>query len=489
MTISVNRKQIKLYPDYKRVIARFFMPGHPDRARSIIQKVLNLSEKDTHLILNQVLRNFSRRHRNISRIFENHFNNVEYILAELDVKPNSLSLQRKLLVGSYFTMEYSFESSAFFNPSIVEDPDQTNLQEGQKRIIVSFRATGEGHISSIVFRSGIIDKNTDLQFKPCGSMMEVPEAIKRHEYEKKVFMHKLSEMNIFKDVIGMVMGRLGDTFIYGELQAAIEETIKNITLTPSKKKVIEAINWLANSHYEITFSLDTAISERVIFPVSYAESNGIEDARFVRFINDDGSTVYYATYTAYNGFTILPKLMETRDFYHFKIMPLHGEQAQNKGLSLFPRKINGKYAMLSRIDGVNNYIMLSDNINIWQDAKKIQEPMYPWEFVQIGNSGSPLETEEGWLVVTHGVGPMRRYCLGVTLLDLEDPSRVIARLKEPLITPNDEEREGYVPNVVYSCGSIIHNGALIVPYSMSDYASAFATVPTNELFHDLLYVS
>ena len=289
MPLTVKRKSIKFIPDPKRIIARFFMPGQPDKARAIIQKVLLLSDKETQLTLNQVLMNFTKRHRNITKIFDNHFNNIKNILHELNIPLESLSIQKKLLIGSYFTMEYSFESSAFFNPSIVEDPDQTHLQEGQKRIIVSFRATGEGHISSIVFRSGIIDKNSSLIFKSPGIMMEVPEAVKRHVYDKQTFLQKLNEMNVFKDVIGMVMDRLGDTFIYGELQAAIEETLKSITLTPSKKKVIEAINWLANSHYEITFSLDTAISERVIFPVSYAESNGIEDARFVSFKNDEDS--------------------------------------------------------------------------------------------------------------------------------------------------------------------------------------------------------
>jgi predicted GH43/DUF377 family glycosyl hydrolase len=250
-------------------------------------------------------------------------------------------------------------------------------------------------------------------------------------------------------------------------------------------KVIEAILWLAKSHYEVKFSLDTAISERVIFPVSISEVNGIEDARFVKFTDDNGEITYYGTYTAYDGYAILPKLIKTSDFYHFKIMPIHGAYAQNKGMSLFPRRIDGKYAIISRSDGINNYIMFSDNINIWETAKKIQEPVFPWELVKIGNSGSPLETEKGWLLITHGVGPMRTYCLGATLLDRDDPTRVIGRLKEPLLFPNEEEREGYVPNVVYSCGSIIHNNELIIAYGMSDYASGFASIPLNELLSKL----
>ncbi len=489
MSLTVKRKSNRFYPDSKRVIAPFFMPsikGNSDRAQSVIQKVISMSDDDVNLTLNQILRDFAKRHRNITKTFENHFNNVKGIVKKVNGGLKSLSLKKKLLIGSYFTKEYSIESAAFFNPSIVEDPDQTDLEEGQKRIIVSFRATGEGHVSSIVFRRGIIDKNNNLNFTQPGKLVDIPEIVKRHVYNKETFLKKLDEMHIHKDVVGMVMGRLGNTFIYGELQASIAETLKNIKITHSKKKVIQSMSWLANSHYEVTFSLDTAISERVIFPISYTETKGIEDARFVKFVDEDGSITYYATYTAYNGFAILPKLLETKDFYHFRIMPLNGECVQNKGLALFPRKINGKYAMISRIDGVNNYIMFSDKINLWRNAKKIQEPKHPWEFIQVGNCGSPVETEKGWLLITHAVGPMRRYSLGAILLDLENPTKVIGRLRKPLLMPNDEEREGYVPNVVYSCGSIVHNNELIIPYAMADFASSFASVPLNELLDELL---
>jgi len=486
MSISVKRKQVQFRPDFTRVIAQFFMPGKVDRAQSIIRKVINLPDETVHLTLNQVLRNFSKRHRNISKVFKKHFDKIKYVLDKINIDPKSISLEKKLLIGSYFTMEYAIESAAFFNPSIVEHPDQSGLDEGQKRVIVSFRATGERHISSIVFRGGIIDKNDKINFEPPGTLVDLPEVVKRHVYNKKSFMKKLEEMHIKKDIVRIVMDKLGDTFIYGELQASIEKTIKETKISYSKKKVIQAINWLASSHYEITFSLDTAISERVIFPVSYTESNGIEDARFVRFVDDDNSVTYYATYTAYNGFTILPKLLKTKDFYHFKVMPIYGEYIHNKGIALFPRKINGKYALIARSDGVNNYIMFSDNINVWQRAQKIQEPLYPWEFIQIGNAGSPIETEKGWLVITHGVGPLRRYCLGAALLDLEIPTKLIARLKDPLLTPNEVEREGYVPNVVYSCGSMIHNNELIIPYGISDFASTFATVSIDKLLGELL---
>ncbi|MGB6338600.1 MAG: response regulator [Candidatus Aminicenantaceae bacterium] len=486
MAINIKRKAIRFTPDPKRVITRFFMPGNQERTRALIYKVLHMSTEDREKVFDQILRNFSNRHRNITRIFEKNFENVKEIVHGLGIDPDTLDIKKKLTIGAYFTMEFSIEATAFFNPSIVEDPYQGDLLPGQKRIIVSFRATGEGHLSSLVFRSGIIDENNNLTFKPASGLVDVPEIITRYIYEKRAFFNKLKEMNIKKDVIDLVMNQLGDQFKYGELQAAIENVMQKKDLSITRKKVVNAIKWLASSHYEVMFSLDTAISERVLFPISYSESNGIEDARFVRFSDEDGSIIYYATYTAYDGYSILPKLIETKDFYHFKVVPIHGEYSQHKGMALFPRKIKGEYAMLSRIDGVNNYVMFSDNINLWLKAKKILEPVYPWELVQIGNAGSPIETEHGWLVITHGVGPMRTYCLGASLLDLENPTKIISRLKEPLLVANEEEREGYVPNVVYSCGSILHNGELIIPYGMSDYASSFASVSLDELVHQFL---
>jgi predicted GH43/DUF377 family glycosyl hydrolase len=284
---------------------------------------------------------------------------------------------------------------------------------------------------------------------------------------------------------GLILDRLNDTFTYDDLRDCIKEARKSLHLTTEKEVLFNQIIWLASSHYELEFSLDTNISERVIFPVSANEKNGVEDARFVKFTDDDNKSVYYATYTAYDGITTLPKMLETRDFYHFKIIPLHGEIAKNKGMALFPRKVNGKYAMLCRLDGFNNYIAFSDNISIWRDAKLLQQPKFPWEFIQIGNCGSPIETKEGWLVITHGVGPMREYVLGASLFDLQNPEKEIGRLKSPLLMPNSQEREGYVPNVVYSCGSMIHNDNLIIPYALSDYASTYATVNINELLNEL----
>lgn len=486
MQVSVNRKNIRFHPDTTRVIARFLYQNDL-RTVNTIRAVLNLSDEEVSFTLNQVLRDYSMRHRNISKIFERHFNNISHFLGRLNTSPELIDLSRRILIGSYFTMEYSIESAAFFNPSIIEHPDQSETGQGEKRVILSFRATGEGHISSIVFRTGILDKNSNLSIEPVGKMLEEAEHIRRYTYEKESFRKKLEEMKDFSSIIpsGFILDKLKDSFTYGDLRTCIDEAKKTHHLASDKEILFNQIMWLASAHYELEFSLDTNISERVIFPVSVNEKNGIEDARFVKFTDDDNTTVYYATYTAYDGKTIMPKILDTRDFYHFRVLPVHGEIVQNKGMAMFPRKINGKYAMLCRLDGCNNYIAFSDNITIWRKAKLLQQPKYPWEFIQIGNCGSPIETSEGWLVLTHGVGPMREYNIGASLFDLDNPEKEIGRLKTPLIMPNEEEREGYVPNVVYSCGSMVNNSELIIPYAMSDYASTYASVNLKELLDAL----
>lgn len=506
-------------PDPTRVIARYLYINE-DRSAETIKRVLTLQKKEVDIALSQLLRGYSRRHRNISKIFEKHFAKLMPIFEKLDINPNNLSEGQKALLGSYFTMEYSIESAAFFNPSVVEHPDQTEKRPDEVRVIFSFRATGEGHISSIVFRTGILDRHNNLTLEPVGKMLAEADVIKRHIYDKKSFQKKLFELqdqsangvsaNIdhFDKVLehstifatgtaveekreptevtnfvspAFILDRLGDYFTYGELMRNLVAVNSEVNLPEDHKKIINQMMWLASSHYEINFSIDSAISERVIFPISATEQKGIEDARFVKFTEDNGDVIYYATYTAFDGTAVLPKLISTTDFYNFNIMPINGEIAQNKGMALFPRKINGKYAMLCRIDGVNNYIAYSDSINIWREAKITQRPKYPWELVQIGNAGSPIETEEGWLVITHAVGPMREYTLGASLFDLDNPEIEIGRLSTPLMSPNEYEREGYVPNVIYSCGSIIHNNELVLPYAMSDDSSTYATVDIREL--------
>jgi len=480
MLIKVERKPEKFLPNFKRVILRFLF-YNDERARVIIPKVMSASEEDIYLFLETTLRDFSSRHRSITRAFLSHFEKINHLLLEFKMDPDKLSLERKLVLGSYFTMEYSIESAAFFNPSIVEAPDQANLEPGMKRVILSFRAIGEGHISSIVFRQGVIDSACNFHFETESYFVRDAEIIRHHAYEKGKFIERLRKRKIPEPVIQAAVMPLEDSFIYRQLEVSVENYMKTIPEAAEDHSHLLRVLWSADVYHEINFSYDTNISERVIFPVTSAESNGIEDARFVRFTDDDGSITFYATYTAYNGREISPKILETKDFYHFTFKPLYGEGARNKNLALFPRKINGKYVMLSRVDGIRNYIMFSDELNIWEKPILLQEPEYPWELVQIGNCGSPLETEHGWLMITHGVGPVRRYSLGATLLDLNDPTVIIGRLKEPLLVPNEDEREGYVPNVLYTCGSMLHNGNLILPYGESDYGTGFATVNLEDL--------
>jgi len=447
-----------------------------------MDSIIEMPEPTVVAVLNQTLRDFAMRHRSITRIFEANFSRVKWAVRNI----KTLSNERRLLIGAYFTSEYSIEAAAFFNPSAVEAPDQTGLEDGQKRVIVSLRATGEGHISSIVFRQLVIDANNDIHVMPSARRVEVTDVVKDHLYGKISFTTKLAEMNLPMELSHLVLDKLPERFNYQELVNAKTHAMNTLAEDSPYRAELEKIAWLADSHYELHFSLDTDITERVIFPISDFEMRGIEDARFVKFDYGNGQATYFATYCAYNGQTILPKLIQTEDFYNFKIRPLHGWGAQNKNLALFPRKIKDKFYMLSRIDGVNNYIMVSDKVTVWEHPILIQKPKFPWEMIQMGNCGSPIETEKGWLLITHGVGPMRCYSLGATLLDLEDPTKEIGRLSEPLLIPNAEEREGYVPNVVYSCGSIICNGELIIPYAMSDYASAIMTVPLDDLLNRII---
>ncbi len=486
MQVHVHRTDQIFNPDPKRVIARYSNLS-ADTGKRIIKAVMQMDEEEVSTEISQVLRNYVKRHRNITRIFEKNFARADHLLEDLDIDPGQVEYNKKILIGSYFTMEYSVESAAFFNPSIVEHPDQTELHPGEKRVILSFRATGEGHISSIVFRSGIIDKNNKLIFNERGRMLDDPINIKQHKYDKKSFRSKLEMMKFYDNTLppNVILDQLNDSFSYDELKKVIDKTERDHRFSETKTLTLKQIMWLAHSHYDIEFSLDTSLSERLIFPILDMERNGIEDARFVKFTDDDGSVKYFATYTAYDGSVILPKMIETESFYKFRIMALDGKIVKNKGMAMFPRKINGKYAMLCRIDGTSNYISYSDDYKVWNEAQLIQEPKYPWEFIKIGNCGSPVETDEGWLVITHGVGQMREYVLGASLFDLDDPTKEIGRLKTPLMMPNAGEREGYVPNVIYSCGVMINNDHLIVPYGISDYASTYACIQLDELLHVL----
>jgi len=485
MRVPVKRKHVNFLPDSSRVVARYFMNGE-EPTKDMLALVFAMNEDEVHVALDQTLREFAYRHRNITRLFKRHCNNVRGVIERMQMNYDDISEARKLLIGSYLTMEYSLESTAFFNPSIIPDIDQTYLEEGELRVIISFRATGEGHISSIVFRRGIIDKNNDLHLMSIGKSMDLAEVSHKKLYHTGRFVKKMQEMNIPEMYSKLIVESLPkDHFEYSALKNAVNKILTDPEISGDKRLALEEITWLIDSYYDIVFEPDSDISERVIYPISESESNGIEDARFVHFTDDDGSVKFYATYTAYNGHAILPKFLSTDDFYTFRIMPFHGKGAMGKNLALFPKKIKGKYAMLSRLDGINNYIMFSDRNTLWTDPILLQKPRFPWEFSKIGNCGSPIWTEKGWLIITHGVGPMRRYCIGASLFDLDDPTKEIGRLEEPLLMPLEHEREGYVPNVVYSCGSIIHNGNLILPYAVSDYSTTYAVVEMEALFEAL----
>ncbi len=477
-SISIRRHEHIFEPNSGRVIVRPFLPGGFTRIDAIIRRGLALSEEDASAELQKLHEEFNSRHFDIETLLLSHFEKVRNRIAP----PRELSRTRQLLIGALFSGEYALESAALFNPSIVPHPDQKNLADGALRFIMSLRATGEGHISSIEFRTGIISPQGVIGVEPISRYVSLPEVVPNPAYKKHRFSIKLREMGIDNEYSAAVVAPLAETFTLRDL----DESVRNVrsgtkSIRRDFRRAMECIRWLAESNYELQFPPKLAISERIIFPVSLNESNGIEDARFVRFTDDDGTATYYATYTAYNGRVILPQLIETQDFLHFRILTLNGNAVQNKGMAMFPHRIGGRYAMLSRQDDENLFIMFSDNPHHWSDPQLIMRPQEMWESVKIGNCGSPIETEAGWLVITHGVGPMRKYCIGAALLDLHDPTKVIGRLRQPLLSPEPHEREGYVPNVVYSCGSLLHGGNLILPYAMSDKASAIASMPLADL--------
>jgi predicted GH43/DUF377 family glycosyl hydrolase len=417
MSIQVKRTDIFIKSDINRVILRPFQPSSEERYRKIIQRIFTLSETKASEQLQKILAEFELRHREIKTFFLHRFDELKTYLPD----KSEVTTLHKLLIGAYFTLEYSLEAASLFNPCMIWHPDQSNLGTGERRFIISLRATGEGHVSSIVFRSGTIDNANNIRLNQASRYVTTP-------------------------------------------QISLEK-----------------------SGYRADFSPQYSLAERVLFPFAPEECNGMEDARFVEFSDDKGKKTYYATYTAYDGKRIYSMLLHTDDFLGFQIKKIEGAAVQNKGLALFPRKIKGKYVMLSRQDNENNYIMFSDDLMTWPEKQLIMEPRFPWEFFQIGNCGCPIETIDGWLVLAHGVGAMRKYVISAFLLDLDSPSQVISRLPQPLLTANASEREGYVPNVVYTCGGKIHGDVLVFPYAMSDYASSFALVNLNELLNELKF--
>ena len=424
----LNRQALYLRPDPARVIVRPFKPAteprdlnptDKTRANHIVDRVLALDSEAVASQLAEVLENFLGRHRNLLEKFEARADEMEDAFARHGI----FSKIQRQLIGAYFLNEYSFEASALFNPSIVPHPDQSDAPKGGLRFILSLRAIGEGHVSSLTFRAGTFAADGSVIVDPTARLASSPR-----------ICHRAS-------------GADGD-------------------------------------HVELVFKPEEELSERVIFPVTEAQSNGIEDARFVEF-SDGGRKTYYATYTAYSGRAIRSELIETRDFMSFRLSPLRGAAARNKGMALFPRKIDGRYAMIARQDNENLYLIYSDDLYTWDGGQAVLKPEFPWEFVQIGNCGSPIELDEGWLLLTHGVGPVRKYSIGAALLDKKDPLKVLARSREPLLRPGPSEREGYVPNVVYTCGAMRHNDQIILPYAVSDTFSNFATIKISALMQAL----
>jgi predicted GH43/DUF377 family glycosyl hydrolase len=477
--MHLKRTATILHPDQSRVLLRPFSPGGPERIARIVARIMALAEERAGQLLDQVSAEFSQRHQQIRGRFLERYEQVRESLAMAE----EISEERRLLIGSYFLAEYSLESAALFNPSIVPHPDQTGLPSGALRFILSLRATGEGHISSITFRTGIIHPDLGIEVLPATGFLTEPRQTPNPVYEKALFGRKLCELGLTCEFTRRVMHKLGESFALEDLRSGLQAEQFRLPdgMSQEDQDASQGIWMLARSNYEVQFQPEQQLNERILFPATPSQRNGIEDARFVRFRNDDGAHIYYATFTAYDGRVVVPELVETSNFLNFRFITLNGSAAENKGMAIFPRKIGGRYAMLSRQDNENIYLMFSDNVHFWNERSVLLKPAFPWELVQLGNCGSPIETDAGWLVLSHGVGPMRQYSIGAFLLDHDDPTQVIGRLREPLLKPNQDEREGYVPNVVYTCGALVHNGELIIPYGLADHATGFAIVPLAEV--------
>jgi predicted GH43/DUF377 family glycosyl hydrolase len=480
--LSVKRLPVKFASDRRRVITRFFDPGGGMRMHDIIDRVMRLPHDQAVRALEDVFERFRVRHENLDAILEQNYRNAAAMLG----LPEEADRTRRLLIGSYFTLEYSIESAALFNPSIVPHPGQTDLPEGAVRFIMSLRATGEGHVSSIVFRTGVIYSDHQIQMDPPSREAHPITLVTDEKYDKALFGGMLRDIRLPDVTIESLLARVGNSFTMKELEQAIAAVRNSQPADLAFEDAVQSIRWLARSNYRLQLPQGADASEIVIFPQTSNESRGIEDCRLVRFVGDDGAVTYYGACTAFDGFRVLPELIETSDFQTVGVHTLNGAKVQNKGLALFPRRIAGQYVMCSRVDGENLYIMHSDLVHFWKSAQLLKTPTLPWEFVQIGNCGSPLETPEGWIMLTHGVGPMRTYCIGAMLLDLDDPTRVVGMLQEPLIIPTEKERDGYVPNVVYTCGAMIHDKQLYIPFSTSDTVTRFGMVSVDALLDRLV---
>jgi predicted GH43/DUF377 family glycosyl hydrolase len=481
--LPVNSTVIDFRPNIGRVLNRPYIPTDPGRVRRIIDRVLSFTEAEAEAQVASLRTEFDERHPNLERSWLRHFEKVKAYLSNKE----SPSVSQRLFIGAFFTGEYAIESAALFNPSIVPHPNQANLGAEDLRFILTLRAIGEGHISSLEFRSGVIRRNHSIEMDETSPLVTAPDIDPDPTFPKNIFLHKLREKGLENNWSRSVMNRLGVTFTRTELDQSMQRAAHQTQLhTEDVKRAIECVQWLVESNYEVSFSPSIPLSQRVLFPLSLNESNGIEDARFVRFVDEDHSATYYATYTAYDGRSVLSQLIETTDFLHFRIRTLNGPAATNKGLALFPRRIHGRYAMLSRYDDENLYLVLSDDLHFWSNPQLLLQPTQPWEFVKIGNCGSPIETDAGWLVLTHGVGPMRKYRISAMLLDLQSPLKVIGRLNEPFLEPAADQIDGYVPNVVYTCGALVNSDRLVLPYGLNDTATKIVTIDLKALLAALI---
>ncbi len=475
--MKINKLPTKLYASSKAIVTLFLRLPGSDRVLHVIQRLENLNERYVEENLENVMHEFGNRHRNIHEVFLGHFREIKNQYAN-DLM--NFSVNKQLLLGAFFTKEYSIQAAALFNPSIVPHPDQHGLNPGEKRFIISLRATGEGHISSIIFKTGIVDLLgkiiLDIPAVYCRILKKNSEAI----YDKKD-IRKTSELVRGFDTI--VMDKLPESFTATKA-ISILKAIPNSG--PSVVESIRVVEEMFDMNYELEDASSLPLSERVIFPTAKGESMGMEDVRLVKF-EDGGKLCYYGTYTAYDGKHIQTKLIETSDFAIFRIRTLNGSAIHDKGMALFPEKVNGKYVMISRQGGENINIMFSDDLYRWEEFQILMEPRFSWELLQLGNCGSPIKTEKGWLLLTHGVGAMRKYVISAILLDLNNPKLIVGRMDRPLVVADESERDGYVPNVVYTCGFMNHEGLLIIPYAISDSATGFITIALDDLLKEIVH--
>jgi predicted GH43/DUF377 family glycosyl hydrolase len=481
MSVRVRRLPIQLVPDSSRVITRYFGLGEENRVRDVIARIFALPEPAVATLVDNLERNFHPIHPHIDEAFHEHFEAVKHYLPA----GRTISDPRRRFIGACFTMEYAIESAALFNPSMVPAIDQANVPAGSVRYAMSLRATGEGHVSSVVFRRGLIDSSGNVSIDAPSRFSRPLRATLPSQFNKADFIRQLQSLNAWTKHAQSTLELLGEQFTRADLSKAIDEVRRRANTSGEAEGSHDALLALSQANYRLAVPSGADITEAVIFPYSDNERRGIEDLRLVRFADGDGSFRYYGTYTAYNGFQIFPHLLEYKSGQDVEIRMLTGRCATNKGMALFPRKIRGKYAMVGRLDNENLFYMESDNVCVWNEARLLIAPKFTWEVIQIGNCGSPLETEAGWLLLTHGVGPMRQYCIGASLLDLDNPCKVIGQTVEPLLVPTGTERFGYVPNVVYSCGGMIHQRMLVLPYAASDFATSIAVVDLDELLGSL----